>query len=185
LQAIAYSDPNCPYCYATEERLHLLGLADRVAWRGVQHAPHLPAPMGDAEPQLRAELSVEVAAVRRLAPEIEITLPRGKPNTAPAIGRAAAALRVDPAAGRRLVRALYRAFWIDGADLSDEQVLAQLTASAGLEQVTEQATDAATVQGWQTEWEWTGLGGVPLLLRADRRPLYGLVPAAELEAFLR
>jgi predicted DsbA family dithiol-disulfide isomerase len=185
MQAIAYSDPNCPYCYATEERLHLLGLADRVAWRGVQHAPHLAAPMADADPHLGAELRAEVAAVQRLAPEVEIALPRGKPNTALAIRRAAAALRADPAGGRRFVRALYRAFWIEGADLSDGDVLAELAASAGLGPVPEHPEDPATVQRWQTDWEWTGLGGVPLLMRGDRRPLFGLVPAAQLEAFVR
>jgi predicted DsbA family dithiol-disulfide isomerase len=185
MQAIAYSDPNCPYCYATEERLHLLGLADRVAWRGVQHAPHLPAPMADAGPGLGAELRAEVAAVQRLAPEIAIELPRGKPNTARAIARAAAALRSDPAAGRRLVRELYRAFWAEGADLSDEDVLARLEETAGCERLDERPEDRTTAADWQTEWEWTGLGGVPLLVREDRRPLYGLVPAEQLEAFLR
>jgi hypothetical protein len=62
---------------------------------------------------------------------------------------------------------------------------ARVAASAGLGPVPEHPEDPATVQRWQTDWEWTGLGGVPLLMRGDRRPLSGLVPAAQLEAFVR
>ncbi|MGH8728872.1 MAG: hypothetical protein ACREV9_12130 [Burkholderiales bacterium] len=80
-----YSDFNCPYCYALGERLFAAASAHRVEWRGVQHAPYLPIPMASAGAALAAELSDEVGAIRRLAPEVSITLPRGKPNTGPAI----------------------------------------------------------------------------------------------------
>jgi len=38
---IAFSDPNCPFCYATEERLHRLGLegAGQTAPRTARATP--------------------------------------------------------------------------------------------------------------------------------------------------
>ena len=86
-----YSDFNCPFCYAMHERLHALGVMDRISWQGVQHAPHLPVPMAGWAGHLAAELKQEVQMVRRLAPELPIAVPPGKPNTGRAI--AAAAMR--------------------------------------------------------------------------------------------
>lgn len=184
MNAIAYSDPNCPYCYATEERLHGLGLADRVEWRGVQHAPWLPVPTAGAGPRLAAELRAEVDAIRRLAPEIGISQPTAKPNTAAAIRFAAAAMRTDAKLGRQLVRDLYRGFWIEGLDLADRGVLASLATAAGLPPIADDPRDTATTHAWQAEWEQTGLAGVPLLIRDDGEVLYGLVAASELNAFM-
>jgi len=30
-----FTDLNCPFCYATEQRLEALGVSAQVAWRGV------------------------------------------------------------------------------------------------------------------------------------------------------
>ncbi|KAA0273285.1 MAG: hypothetical protein EDQ89_05320, partial [Acidobacteria bacterium] len=123
---ILYSDFNCPYCYATHERLERLGLHDRVRWRGVQHSPELPRPMRAAAGPFAAELAREVESIRLRAPEVPIELPTGKPNTGPAIELAAAA--GGEAAGG-LVLGLYRRFWRDGEDLSDPDVLAAALAA--------------------------------------------------------
>lgn len=182
MRVIAFSDPNCPFCYATEERLHRLGLAERVAWRGVEHAPELPVPArpGAVAPH---ELSAEVEAIRARAPEVEIASPPAKPSTARALRHGAAALRRDPAAGRRFVRSLYRALWVDGDDLSDLAVLARLARAAGLDGLRPDDEDAALVDSWREQWLATGLQGVPLLLSDDGRSLYGLVGEGELRAF--
>lgn len=183
MTAIVFTDPNCPFCYATEERLHDLGLAGCVDWRGVQHAPELPEPMRPAEGALARELPQEVDAVRRLAPDVPIAVPPGKPRTRPAIEHAAAALRADAERGRAFVRALYRAFWVDGADLSDAGVLARLAAEAGLPALD---PDPATADLWQAQWRSTGLAGVPAILLEDGRVLYGLQdPEVLREAFAR
>ena len=116
LDFILYSDFNCPFCYALGERIIALGSADRIAWRGVQHAPHLPLPMAQAGPAFASELAREVQFVQRLAPEISIALPRGKPNTDPAIQAVAAAMNVDPHKAHRLATSLYRMFWQHGID---------------------------------------------------------------------
>jgi len=182
--AIVFSDPNCPFCYAIEERLHALGLDDRVQWCGVQHAPHLPVPMAPADRVLADELPDEVRAIRARAPEVRIAVPPGKPNTALAIHYGAAALRTDPAAGRRFVRLIYQPFWTDGRDLSDPAVLAALADDAGLGGLRPDAVALAISDGWQQTWQHTGLGGVPLIIRADGKILYGLVDRDELSDFL-
>lgn len=183
-RAVVFSDPNCPFCYATEERLHATGLDERVAWRGVQHASELPVPMEEAAGMLRLELPSEVAAIRRLAPDVAIEAPPGKPNTRSAIEHAAAALRRDPARGRGFVRSLYRAFWLDGTDLSDPAALAALAEQAGLPDLHADDGAAEVCDDWQTQWRRTGLGGVPLIIRDDGGVLYGLQTEPALRAFV-
>jgi predicted DsbA family dithiol-disulfide isomerase len=173
-----YSDFNCPFCYATHERLAALGLHEQVRWRGVQHSPELPLPMRPAEGPFKAELAEEVESIRRRAPEVPIEVPPGKPNTGPAIELAAAA---SGDVADDLVLGLYRRFWRDGEDLSDPDVLAAAAAVAG------EAGDrdgTALAREWQREWSRLGVGGVPLLVAEDGRYLYGLKDAEEIARFV-
>jgi predicted DsbA family dithiol-disulfide isomerase len=183
-RAVVFSDPNCPFCYALEEQLHALALDGCIRWCGVQHAPHLPVPMAPADRVLAHELPAEVRTIRARAPDVEIAVPPGKPNTELAVQYGAAALRADPTAGRRFVRSLYRAFWTEGRDLSDPDVLAALAHHAGLTGLRPDAAAAGVAKSWHQTWQRTGLGGVPLVLRSDGRVLYGLVDSAELRDFL-
>ena len=183
-----YSDFNCPFCYAMHERLHALGLMERLSWQGVQHAPHLRRPMATWSGHLGTELRQEVEMVRRLAPELAITVPRGKPNTGPAIAAAARALQVDPLRAQAFTRSLYRLFWLEGLDLSDETVLQQEAERHGFAPA--QVSGASTIpvdhllRSWEEQWRETEHYGVPLLERPDHRVLVGLMPADSLQSFL-
>ncbi len=183
-----YSDFNCPFCYAMHERLHALGLMERLSWQGVQHAPHLRRPMAPWSGHLGAELKQEVAMVRRLAPDLAITLPRGKPNTAPAIAAAARALQIDPLRAQAFIRSLYRLFWLEGLDLSEETVLQQEAERHGLAPALVSDASAASVdhllRSWEEQWHETEHDGVPLLERSDNAVLVGLMPADSLRSFL-
>ncbi|MFZ5588844.1 MAG: DsbA family oxidoreductase [Pseudomonadota bacterium] len=183
MDVLVYSDFNCPFCYVLNERLIAAGVAQRAQWRGVQHAPQLPMPLAAAGPRLRAELQHEVSAVRHLAPEVEIALPSGKPNTGPAIAAVAAVLRVDAHAAHVFKDSLYRAFWREGADLSDPAVLRALARAAGLPEQWDGAEVAATAARWQNEWIRSGFRGVPAMLRGDGQRLEGLVPLQKLQTF--
>lgn len=112
---VVYSDFNCPFCYALNEALLRLNLAEPPAWRGVQHAPGLLVPMTPWRGALAEDLEREVEAVRLRAPDLPITLPPGKPNTARAIRAAALALQLDRQRGPLFKDLLYRAFWCRGA----------------------------------------------------------------------
>lgn len=183
-----YSDFNCPFCYALHERLHGLDVMDQIEWQGVQHAPQLPVPMVTWGGHLGVELKQEVEMVRRLAPDLPIIIPTGKPNTGRAIASAARALHLDPSRGRMFVRALYRLFWCDGQDLSDREVLRKEAVSQGFtgDQLIEGAAPPVEhlLKRWSDQWEETEHQGVPLLQRADGQMLVGLVPRETLHMFL-
>ncbi len=183
-----YSDFNCPFCYAMHERLHTMGVMAQVSWQGVQHAPYLPAPMVMWNGHLGVELRQEVEMVRRLAPELTIAVPKGKPNTGQAIAAAARVLRIDPPRAGDFIRSLYRLFWVDGQDLSDEGLLQREAERHGFGGVTLTGPTAPAVDrllsDWGEQWAETEHQGVPLLQRSDMQVLVGLVSQDILARFL-
>ena len=183
-----FSDVNCPFCYAMHERLYTLGLMEQISWHGVQHARHLRLPMATWTGHLAIELRREVEMVRRLAPELPIALPSGKPNSGPAIAAAARALAIDPIPAGEFLRSLYRLFWIEGQDISDEGLL-QVEAerygfSPGQISGTSAMPIAQTLRTWEERWNETEHQGVPLLQRPDHHLLVGLVPVESIRRFL-
>ena len=176
-----FSDFNCPFCYAFHERLDDMHLLARCDWQGVQHAPHLPRPMNAWHGNLGAELRHEVAVVRRLSPELTLELPVGKPNTGPAIAFAAECLNRDLDSGMMLVRAIYRAFWIDGRDISNPDVLAEL---AGSPPSREGSASAPRIVGqWASAWEATSQYSVPLIVAQTGEQLVGCQPTEAITRF--
>ena len=180
-----FTDLNCPFCYATEVRLEALGLGDRVEWRGVEHEPDLPVPMDVEDEDITRDLDDEVTSVSSRAPEVPITLPPGKANTAPGLLATAAALRIDPARGAAFRRAVYRAFWVDGRDISSAEVLDEIARDHGLPRLDTRREDDVTVASWRLEWERSPLRGVPLLARDDGELLYGLKDSQTLAEFVK
>lgn len=185
---VAYSDFNCPFCYALNEALLRLNLAEPPAWRGVQHAPGLLVPMTPWRGALAEDLEREVEAVRLRAPDLPITLPPGKPNTARAICAAALALQMDRQRGPLFKDLLYRAFWCRRVDLSDPETLDRLAAEAGLTGLSFAQLDrhdiAATTSSWQNDWEQSGCHAVPALVRPDGARLIGFHGCAQTARFL-
>ena len=183
-----FSDFNCPFCYAMHERLHGLGLMDHVSWHGVQHARHLRVPMATWSGHLAVELKQEVEVVRRLAPELPITTPRGKPNSGRALAAAARALTLDPIRGQAYIRSLHRLFWVEGQDISDENLLQREADRHGyvsVQIVGARAIESAPVlRAWETLWVETEHQGVPLLERPDHALLVGLMPVDAVQRFL-
>jgi predicted DsbA family dithiol-disulfide isomerase len=184
VEAVLYTDLNCPFCYATEQRLEALGVQDRVEWRGVEHEPDLPVPMLRDDAELNEEVAGEVDQVKTRAPEVAIARPGGKPNTARAILAAAAAERVDRDRARAYRQAIYRAFWVDGADVSQPEVLEALARDHGLASIEPHPDDDLRVTTWRLDWERSPLRGVPLLVRSDGEILYGLKDSQTLAQFM-
>lgn len=183
---ILYSDFNCPFCYAMHERLHEMDLIARCEWRGVQHASHLPRPMKPWQGSLGAELRHEVSVVQRLAPGLPIALPPGKPNTRPAIELAVGLLRRDPSHAMAFVRETYRAFWCDGKDISDPEVLRELLGQVGGSPESIGAIDnedRRVAQQWEAAWHATGQAGVPLIVSEDHYLLVGCAPLEDVRQF--
>ncbi|MDR4467798.1 MAG: hypothetical protein MRJ68_05785 [Nitrospira sp.] len=128
-----------------------------------------------------AELKHEVTVVQRLAPGLPISLPSGKPNTLPAIEQAAALLRQDIHLGMDFVKRIYGAFWREGHDISDPQVMEQLAGEGSIEGVDDESRVIA--QKWETAWHATGQNGVPLIVSPDGDLLVGCVPIDQVKSF--
>jgi len=176
-----FSDFNCPFCYALHERLHELHLLDRCAWRGVQHAPHLPIPMRPWVGSLGAELRHEVSVVHRISPHLPLKPPSGKPNTANAIACTAGILNREREAGMALVRKIYQAFWVEGRDISDKDLLEDLSGSTRFD--TKDHNGKGIAERWSQEWHTTEQAGVPLVVARSGDLLLGCVPVEEIEKF--
>jgi predicted DsbA family dithiol-disulfide isomerase len=185
LDFILYSDFNCPFCYAFGERVIALGFADRIEWRGVQHAPHLATPMAPAGHTFASELAREVQFVQRLAPEVPIALPLGKPNTGLAIQAVASAMNIDPRKAHQLATSLYRVFWQHGTDISDPSVIRELADQADLADLSNTPDAVKTVAAWHEAWMDRGVGSVPDLLRQDGESITGLVDLDTLRRFVQ
>jgi predicted DsbA family dithiol-disulfide isomerase len=185
MKAVFYTDLNCPFCYATETRLEALGVQHEVEWRGVEHEPDLPVPIQRDDPDLNEEVADEVQQVRSRAPEVPIEVPTGKPNTARGIAAAVAATRADAASARAFRHALYRAFWVDGADVSSPDVIQSLANDHGVAAAVDpRPEDTVRVTEWRLDWERSPLRGVPLLVRSDGEILYGLKDVEVLARFM-
>lgn len=163
----------------------MLGLGGRVGRCGVQHAPHLPVPMAAASGAFAAELAREAGPIRGLAPEVGISIPPGRPNTAAAILFAAAALRADPAAGRQFARSPHGSFWI-AADLSDRAALMRLADGAGLGEVRPGKDVVAVVAAWRSPGgnELTGEHRRSWMQRVSLRPRLAAQRASASSAWL-
>ncbi|MGH7257807.1 MAG: DsbA family oxidoreductase [Nitrospiraceae bacterium] len=183
-----YSDFNCPFCYALHERLDRLQCWDHVQWKGVQHAPFLSVPMTRWSGGDLSELRDEVAFVQRLAPEIVITVPSGKPNTKLAIAVVAGVMATYPEQARRLIQSLYRALWRDGLDLSSSAVIEGLTDRIGFpaQQLLRDAVGMTRLlEAWENDWRANDHSSVPLLERNDRAILVGLTKEEDLRRFMK
>jgi diguanylate cyclase (GGDEF)-like protein len=148
-----YSDFNCPFCFALNERILAIGESPKIAWRGIQHMPAADSNKSTLVDQ--TQLITEVGVVRKRAPEVAIVTPAFRPNTGLAnllMLRLADAERHQRAHLRTLI---YRAYWQDGCDISDANVLAELCAAAGLAFPGIEPGDDARqrLDAWQAEWE--------------------------------
>ncbi|HEY5717747.1 MAG TPA: diguanylate cyclase [Motiliproteus sp.] len=148
------SDFNCPFCFALNERVLAMGESSKLDWRGIEHMPAAKSDKANLVDQ--TQLINEVAVVRKRAPEIAISTPSFRPNTRPA-NRLMGALQ---GASRHQLSELrvriYRAYWQDGRDIGDAEVLARLCdevqlACPDLEDVAAEVDER--LAAWQTEWE--------------------------------
>jgi 2-hydroxychromene-2-carboxylate isomerase len=180
-----YADLNCPFSYALSVRLDALGLMERCDWRGVQHDPSLPFPARLGDRRIVRALEDDVEAVHRDAPEVEMSPPPMKPNTRRAIAAIAAVHRRHPPRAAAFRRALGSALWVRGEDISNPAVVNSIAGWAGVPGW----VDLDGPEGhrladeWDMDWVTRRLGGVPRLVRADGRVLWGLASAADIAEF--
>ena len=182
---VVYADFNCPFCYALHERIIALDLLDRVSFRNVQHAPQVSSSQVGFE--TLSKISSEVAEVSRRAPSTRINIPMFIPNSAAASLLACRVSRVDPQAGRRLRKVIYRALWTDGADISDTEFLESLVNELGIEVPPETAADIDEMEKWQRAWDSNQEfeHKIPILISAKGETVVGFPLEPEIDSFLK
>ena len=202
-----YADFTCPACYLAslhQDRLVAAGLP-APDWRAVEHRPRLPFTGVRLDAAARATRDRELDDIRALAWPGE-ALPAHAPRLLPHTGAAVAAYAEAYGAGvADLVRPLlFSAFWIDGQDIGDPEVLRRLLPGAfrrgrrtsdpirdfGYAVSSQRAPIThlaySLVHRWQQDW--LALGGAVALTHVDgattltgRRALARLTPPAPAE----
>jgi diguanylate cyclase (GGDEF)-like protein len=186
---IVYADFNCPFCYALNERLHAMDLDDRVDFRNVQHASSISGEFPSDKPDLAVliELTREVAELRRRAPSIQIAVPLYRPGSAPAAQLLEAVSRQKPASASLLRRAIYRALWVDGLDISRAEVLDSLLVQLDIDLLPSAATPSDDLSAWQSQWDNDNefKRNLPIVISEQGEKVIGFPLEAELNAFLK
>jgi predicted DsbA family dithiol-disulfide isomerase len=197
------SDTICPWCYLGKRRLEA-ALAQRpdveldIRWHpyqldpgippeGVPHRERLAAKFGSA-----ARLDAAHARLRDLGAPVGIAyaferIPRTPDTIAThALARWAYAQGGATLQGKVIDR-VFRAFFEEGADLTDTEVLVRLAGEAGMDQAEVRDKLAAradfdTVRAEADGWRRSGVDGVPTFVFAER---WGVSGAQEVDTFLR
>lgn len=183
-RVVVISDFNCPYCFTLNEWLGSLGLADAVRWVGVEHKPHLPHRLSDANrPDDRATLIREVEDVSRRAPEVGVTLPPVWLNSHTALLMQAVLEDEHPQLAHRVRQCLFRGFWRWGLDLSAAAVIADC-----LRQVDLAPPEIGALEEQElaeiTAWWAQALDRIPCMLAPTGARHLGLQDRAAVEAFV-
>lgn len=191
------SDAVCPWCYIGKRHLEaaLAELPDvepTVHWRPYQLDPTIP-PGGldrhdymvrkfgeDRLPEIHARL---VEAGKAAGLDLAFDRIRRSPNTLDAHRL----IRWAWAAGKQdaVVEALFRAFFIDGADIGDREVLADRAGVAGMDaaivtRLLNEGADADSVQDEIEKARSLGVTGVPFFILDGRIGVSGAQPPAAL-----
>jgi diguanylate cyclase (GGDEF)-like protein len=177
-----YGDLNCPFCFTLHERLVALGQLAHVAWRDIEHAPHIAYDPADL--RSHAELNQEVNRVRQAVPETGIVVPASRPNSGRAIALVAQAHEIDPRKAIRLRTAIYRSLWLEGRDFSDPDLLDTLRTKVGLPPLTVSSATRERLARWRKDWEEGPASGyIPALITGAGSRYLGLPSAEVTRAF--
>jgi predicted DsbA family dithiol-disulfide isomerase len=194
LQIDVISDVVCPWCFIGKRKLaralELYGKRNpdagrpQVAWHPYQLNPDLPEAGVDRREYLARKFggrSAEIyARISAVGAEVGIPFAFGKvprqPNTLAA--HTLIALAGDAGLQDVLVEALFRAYFIDGRDLSANETLSAVACEAGLarEQVDACMTSAQMrerVKAEDAQARRIGMEGVPFFLFNRRRAVSG------------
>ncbi len=181
---VIYADFNCPYCHALNERLHAMNLESRVDYRGIQHAPKISSKQVGLE--VLSGLSAEVTEVRRRAPSTQINVPMFRPNSGAATRLLNAIGKSDPAKVDQLRRGIFRAYWVEGQDISGIDCLKSILEELDIELPAPDAFTDKELFEWQNQWnnnpEYDR--SIPIIISDRGETIVGFPLQPELDSFL-
>ncbi|MEQ8367549.1 MAG: DsbA family oxidoreductase [Roseicyclus sp.] len=189
------SDPICPWCYIGWTNL-TRALEQRpdhpfaIEWHPFQLNPDMPADGVDRREYLELKFGGKEGAMRAYAPVVEsgdkagLTLNLDKIARTPSTLNAHRLIHWAGIEGRQtpVVAALFRAYFVDGRDIGDPDVLCDVADGVGMDramtaQLLAGDADAADIQTRDRHARSRGVQGVPCFIVANQHALSGAQPA--------
>lgn len=176
--------------------------AAEVTWRygAFELDPTVPPEGVDARAYLEAKYdTASVAAIRRRLAEVfaaealplrDLAAPGLRPNTFAAHRLLSAALAEGTVVQQAMADGLFRAYWADGADIGDHEVLVEIACDAGMAGDRARhalASDevAVAVREEERHAQETGIRAVPTFVVGGRFVVTGAQPPAALAQAVR
>ena len=190
-----FSDPICPWCYIGKARLdRALGRRPdhpfRIEWHPFQLNPGMPAEGMDRVEYLQGKFGGTDGVLRAYGPVVEAAEAAGLTFDLGAIGRTPNTLdahRLIHWAGLEgrqtaVVSALFRAYFVEGRDIGEAAVLAEVGAAAGLdrallERLLASDADREEIAARDAHARDRGIRAVPTFIVANRHAVQGAQPA--------
>ena len=201
LQIDIVSDVVCPWCYVGKRNLeaalaNLPDMTTAVHWRPYQLDPTIPPGGIDRRTYLARKFGDRVpeiyARITGVGKDIGIDFAFDKIGRSPNTLDAHRLIRWAWAAGvqDRVVDALFRAYFIDGADIGDVDVLVALAKTAGMDdavvrRLLGENADKSDVESDIAQAQSLGVTGVPFFILDGRIGLSGAQPPDVLSQAIR
>ncbi len=185
------SDPICPWCYIGKANLDRALEAHPehpflISWHPFQLNPQMPAEGADRRTYLEAKMGGKAAAARAYLPVVEAAAAAGLPLNLEGITRTPNTLdahRLIHWAGLEgrqsaVVSNLFRAYFRDGRDIGDRDVLAAIAAEAGMDarlaaRLLASDADIAEITERDHHARQRGVSGVPCFIIGNEYVLSG------------
>lgn len=189
-----FSDPVCPWCYVGKANLDraLEAAADHpfvVEWHPFQLNPEIPVEGVSKRDYLEAKFGgpARVDAIhdrlREVARAAGLPLNPDVPKRQPNTLAAHCLIHWAGIEGRQaaVVSALFRAYWVEGRDIGNVQVLADIAAACGMDRpatlrLFESGADAADIAARDADARAKGVTAVPTFLIARHYVVSGAQP---------
>jgi predicted DsbA family dithiol-disulfide isomerase len=190
------SDPICPWCYIGKTLLDQ-ALSQRpdhpfqIEWHPFQLNPDMPAVGMDRHTYLETKFGGRQGALRAYAPVLERAEAAGLAIDFAAIKRTPNTLdahRLIHWAGiegcqDRMAMALFAAYFDEGRDIGDAEVLADIADSLGMDgamiqRLLQSEADRAEIAARDAQFRQMGITGVPTFIIGGQHAVPGCQPAA-------
>lgn len=189
------SDPICPWCYIGKTLLDQ-AMAQRpdhpfeIEWHPFQLNPDMPAEGMDRRDYLETKFGGKEGAIRAYAPVLERAEAAGLTIDFAAIKRTPNTLdahRLLHWAGiegcqDRMAMALFQAYFTEGRDIGDHEVLADLADSLSLDgamiqRLLASEADRDAIRARDAQFRQMGISGVPTFIVGGQHAVPGCQPA--------
>jgi predicted DsbA family dithiol-disulfide isomerase len=189
-----FSDPVCPWCFLGKANLDraLAENADHpfaIQWHPFQLNPDMPREGVDKRAWLEAKfggkqrLDAAHDRLREMARKLDITLDPDKPARIPNTLDAHRLIHWAGIEGRQqaVVSALFAAYWLEGRDIGDPDVLVAIAADCGMDgaavgRLLASDADAGDIQARDADARRKGVNAVPTFLIAQQYVVSGAQP---------